>query len=142
MFVVAEADAAAIRAVYEQRGEFSAAVGLRRLWWVNFGSRLTTINAVKATGDELHRMHLAVRMIARGRHPSWGAACRIRHVILRISWMRPNLVAGARHLNPKHVVFNSGPSRGPGLHGIGWSHPARLSASRRSASPGERRLSR
>jgi hypothetical protein len=31
MFVVAEADAAAIRAVYEQRGEFSAAVGLRRL---------------------------------------------------------------------------------------------------------------
>jgi hypothetical protein len=30
MFVVAEADAAAIRAVYEQRGEFSAALELRR----------------------------------------------------------------------------------------------------------------
>jgi hypothetical protein len=30
MFVVTEADAAAIRAVYEQRGEFSAAVELRR----------------------------------------------------------------------------------------------------------------
>jgi hypothetical protein len=32
MFVVTEADAAAIRAVYEQRGEFSAAVELRRLF--------------------------------------------------------------------------------------------------------------
>jgi hypothetical protein len=30
MFVVTEADAAAIRAVYEQRGEFSAAIELRR----------------------------------------------------------------------------------------------------------------
>ena len=30
MFVVTEAEAAAIRAVYEQRGEFSAAVELRR----------------------------------------------------------------------------------------------------------------
>jgi hypothetical protein len=30
MFVVSEADAAAIRAVYEQRGEFAAAVELRR----------------------------------------------------------------------------------------------------------------
>jgi hypothetical protein len=29
-FVVTEADAAAIRAVYEQRGEFSAAIELRR----------------------------------------------------------------------------------------------------------------
>ena len=32
MFVVTEAEAAAIRAVYEQRGEFSAAVELRRLF--------------------------------------------------------------------------------------------------------------
>ena len=31
MFVVTEAEAAAIRAVYEQRGELSAAVELRRL---------------------------------------------------------------------------------------------------------------
>ena len=31
MFVVTEADAAAIRAVYQQRGEFAAAVELRRL---------------------------------------------------------------------------------------------------------------
>ena len=30
MFVVSEAEAAAIRAVYEQRGEFAAAVELRR----------------------------------------------------------------------------------------------------------------
>jgi hypothetical protein len=30
MFVVTEADAAAIRAAYEQRGEFAAAVELRR----------------------------------------------------------------------------------------------------------------
>jgi hypothetical protein len=30
MFVVTEADAAAIRAVYQQRGEFAAAVELRR----------------------------------------------------------------------------------------------------------------
>ena len=30
MFVVTEADAAAIRAVYEQRGEFAAAIELRR----------------------------------------------------------------------------------------------------------------
>ena len=30
MFVVTEADAAEIRAVYEQRGEFAAAVELRR----------------------------------------------------------------------------------------------------------------
>jgi hypothetical protein len=30
MFVVTEADAAAIRAVYQQRGEFSAAVELHR----------------------------------------------------------------------------------------------------------------
>jgi hypothetical protein len=30
MFAVTEADAAAIRAVYEQRGEFAAAVELRR----------------------------------------------------------------------------------------------------------------
>jgi hypothetical protein len=30
MFVVTEADAAAIRAVYEQRGEFAAAVELQR----------------------------------------------------------------------------------------------------------------
>jgi hypothetical protein len=30
MFVVTEADAAAIRAVYQQHGEFSAAVELRR----------------------------------------------------------------------------------------------------------------
>ena len=30
MFVVTEAEAAAIRAVYQQRGEFSAAVELRR----------------------------------------------------------------------------------------------------------------
>jgi hypothetical protein len=30
MFVVTEPDAAAIRAVYEQRGEFAAAVELRR----------------------------------------------------------------------------------------------------------------
>jgi hypothetical protein len=30
MFVVTEADAAAIRAVYEQRGEFAAAVELRQ----------------------------------------------------------------------------------------------------------------
>jgi hypothetical protein len=30
MFVVTEADAAAIRAVFEQRGEFSAAIELRR----------------------------------------------------------------------------------------------------------------
>ena len=32
MFVVSEADAAAIRAVFEQRGEFAAAVELRRLF--------------------------------------------------------------------------------------------------------------
>jgi hypothetical protein len=32
MFVVTDADAAAIRAVYEQRGEFAAAVELRRLF--------------------------------------------------------------------------------------------------------------
>jgi hypothetical protein len=32
MFVVTEADAAAIRAVYEQQGEFAAAVELRRLF--------------------------------------------------------------------------------------------------------------
>jgi hypothetical protein len=32
MFVISEADAAAIRAVYHQRGEFSAAVELRRLF--------------------------------------------------------------------------------------------------------------
>ena len=32
MFVVTEAEAAAIRAAYEQRGEFSAAVELRRLF--------------------------------------------------------------------------------------------------------------
>ena len=32
MFVVTEADAAAIRAVYEQRGEFAAAIELRRLF--------------------------------------------------------------------------------------------------------------
>jgi hypothetical protein len=30
MFVVIEADATAIRAIFEQRGEFSAAIGLRR----------------------------------------------------------------------------------------------------------------
>jgi hypothetical protein len=30
MFVVSDADAAAIRAAYEQRGEFAAAVELRR----------------------------------------------------------------------------------------------------------------
>ncbi len=30
MFVVTEADAAAIRAVYQQRGEFAAAIELRR----------------------------------------------------------------------------------------------------------------
>ena len=32
MFVVTEADAAAIRAVFEQRGEFAAAIELRRLF--------------------------------------------------------------------------------------------------------------
>jgi hypothetical protein len=32
MFAVSEAEAAAIRAVYEQRGEFSAAIELRRLF--------------------------------------------------------------------------------------------------------------
>ena len=32
MFVVTEADAAAIRAVYQERGEFSAALELRRLF--------------------------------------------------------------------------------------------------------------
>ena len=32
MFVVSEAEAAAIRAVFEQRGEMSAAVELRRLY--------------------------------------------------------------------------------------------------------------
>ena len=32
MFVVTEAEAAAIRAVYEQRGEFAAAVELRRFF--------------------------------------------------------------------------------------------------------------
>jgi hypothetical protein len=31
MFAISEADAAAIRATYEQRGEFSAAVELRQL---------------------------------------------------------------------------------------------------------------
>jgi hypothetical protein len=32
MFIVTEAEAAAIRAVYEQSGEFSAAIELRRLF--------------------------------------------------------------------------------------------------------------
>jgi hypothetical protein len=32
MFVVTEADAAAIRAAYEQEGELSAAIEVRRLW--------------------------------------------------------------------------------------------------------------
>ena len=32
MFVVSEAEAAAIRAVYQQRGEFAAAIELRRLF--------------------------------------------------------------------------------------------------------------
>jgi hypothetical protein len=32
MFTISEAEAAAIRAIYEQRGEFSAAVELRRLF--------------------------------------------------------------------------------------------------------------
>ena len=32
MFVVSEADAAAIRAVFERRGEFAAAIELRRLF--------------------------------------------------------------------------------------------------------------
>jgi hypothetical protein len=32
MFVVSEAEAAAIRAAFEQRGEFAAAVELRRLF--------------------------------------------------------------------------------------------------------------
>ena len=45
-----------------------------------------TINAIKTAGDELHRMQLAVRMIAGGRHPPWGAARCVRHVILRTSW--------------------------------------------------------
>ena len=32
MFVISEAEAAAIRTAYEQRGEFSAAIELRRLF--------------------------------------------------------------------------------------------------------------
>jgi hypothetical protein len=32
MFIITEADAAAIRAVYEQEGELSAAIELRRLF--------------------------------------------------------------------------------------------------------------
>jgi hypothetical protein len=32
MFVISEAEAAAIRAIFEQRGEFAAAVELRRLF--------------------------------------------------------------------------------------------------------------
>ena len=32
MFVISEAEAAAIRATYEQRGEFSAAIELRQLF--------------------------------------------------------------------------------------------------------------
>ena len=32
MFAISEAEAAAIRAVYEQRGEFAAAIELRRLF--------------------------------------------------------------------------------------------------------------
>jgi hypothetical protein len=72
-----------------------------------------TINAIKATGDELHCMQLAVGMIASGRHPPWGAARCVRHVILRTRWMPLNLVAGRRHLNPRLAVVQLGTSECP-----------------------------
>ncbi len=40
MFIVTEADAAAIRAAYEQEGEFAAAIELRRRFRVDSGGHL------------------------------------------------------------------------------------------------------
>jgi hypothetical protein len=39
------------------------------------------IDAIKATSNELHRVELAVRMVAGGRHPPRGTTGRVRHYI-------------------------------------------------------------
>jgi hypothetical protein len=62
MFVVTEAQAAMIRATYDQRGEFSAAVELRRLFpgIDNVQARLCvrTIAGWKPLSEPLRRMRL------------------------------------------------------------------------------------
>jgi hypothetical protein len=69
MFVVTEADAAAIRAVYEQRGEFAAAVELRR----RFPD--ITDNA-QGTGVRAHHRRLEAAAAATGEADAQGAAVR------------------------------------------------------------------
>jgi len=67
MFVVTEADAAAIRAVYEQRGEFAAAVELRR--------RLAGItDNAQARGGCAHHRWLETAAAATGEADAQGAA--------------------------------------------------------------------
>jgi hypothetical protein len=53
------------------------------------------VNPIKAAGDELYRMELAIRMVSGGRCPAWGAASWVRHRPLRnarngkgIWWLR------------------------------------------------------
>ena len=73
MFLVSEADAAAIRAIFEQEGELSAAVELRRLF--------------PGITDNVRARECA-RTIA-GWKPLPAAACQIPRISLRRSRARP-----------------------------------------------------
>jgi hypothetical protein len=75
MFVVTEAEAAAIRAIFEQRGEFAAAVELRR----RFPSIADTAQATGSKGCCSHmgsnrQYVLTSRACGRFRHPFDGEA--------------------------------------------------------------------
>ena len=72
VFIVSEADAAAIRAAYEQKGELSAAIEVRRL----FPGITENAEAIECA-----------RTIA-GWKPLPAAACRITPLRLRRSWAR------------------------------------------------------
>src|SRR5690242_4609855 len=57
------------------------------------------IDAVKATGDELHRVQLPLGMITGGRRPAWHPRC-VRHVSHQSTRHPENLVADNRPLKP------------------------------------------
>ena len=90
MFVVTEAEAAAIRAVYEQRGEFSAAIELRRRFpGITDNAQARECARTIAGWKPLRPVKRMPKAAAVTSGPLTRAGCRRRHSPGRVALRRP-----------------------------------------------------
>ena len=147
MFVVTEEDAAAIRAVYEQRGEFAAAVELRRLFpgitdnaqarecaRTIAGWKPLPLRPVKRTLPPLSRQSISLPVLKYGTAfsstwiVSWVRGLRMMRALRCFTVKAPNLRSSTR--SPRARAAAPRPSPPPTTIGS----PARATARRQAAS--------